>query len=80
MKPNSEISEAYCYVGMQPGEPGAFAACVDNPDRAKDTAKFVSRIIKKGGTVDRVTVEKAREMLKEWIEWDRGRRIQKLGI
>ena len=80
MKPNSEISEAYCYVGTQPGEPGASSACVDIPDHAKDTAKFVAGIIKKGGTVDRVTVEKAREMLKEWIEWDRGRRIQKLGI
>lgn len=61
----------HCYVAKRDGEPGAYACCVDAPEYAKETAKFITSIIKKGGHVERVLIEKSGPLLKEWITWKR---------
>lgn len=66
----------FCYVARREGEPGAYAACVDMAEHAKDTAKFTRDIIKEGGYVERVTVEDARMMLGQWYEWSQQKQGQ----
>lgn len=51
------------YVAADPTQPGAaWAACVDNPRWANETAKDVASWVRNGATVMRVTPEVAREM------------------
>lgn len=58
---------AFCYVAADPEQPGAaWAATVDRPEYAKDTAKTVSKWIAKGANVMRVDVDTARAMLCKW--------------
>ena len=63
------IKERMCYVASDPSQPGtAWAAIVDDPAYAKDTAKEISKWIKKGAHILRVSAPEAREML---IKWER---------
>ena len=56
-----------CYVASDPNQPGAaWAATVDKPEFAKDTAKTISGWVKDGAIVLRVDVPAAREMLRKW--------------
>lgn len=59
----------HCYIAKREGEPGAYAACVDAPEYAKDTAKFISDIVKEGGYVERVTIGASGKFLHEWMAW-----------
>jgi hypothetical protein len=67
-------SATHCYVAKRDGEPGAYAACVDAPEYAKDTAKFIADIVKEGGHIERVTIEDSGPMLKAWMTWKKSRR------
>lgn len=56
-----------CYVAADPAQPGAaWAAAVDRPEFAKETAKDIAKWVKKGANVMRVDVETARSMLTKW--------------
>ena len=60
------------YVAVDPKQPGAaYAVIVDEPERssatAREIAREISKWIRKGDAVDRVTVEQAREMLAKWV-------------
>ena len=62
------------YVHADPNQPGAAWACRlddpnyrDNPADKKETARFLADCVKRGGIVQRVTVEEAREMLAKWV-------------
>ncbi len=57
--------EAKCYIARD-GSPGAFAAVVIDPRYAKDTAKTVAAWIRKGATVEMVSVIDARNELLKW--------------
>ena len=60
--------EMMVYVAADPNQPGAaWAACVDDPRWAKDTAKDIASWVRKGATVMRVTPELAREMMMNWV-------------
>lgn len=64
------MSEAtHAYVAKREGQPGAYAACVDMPDHAKDTAYFVKEVIKEGGIIERVSAREAGFLLQEWFRW-----------
>jgi hypothetical protein len=53
------MSEPGCYIGRC--KCGAIvAACVDTPDRKKETAKDVAEFISDGLTVERMSVEDVR--------------------
>jgi hypothetical protein len=51
-----------CYIGINK-EGSCRAACVDEPAAAKQTARTVADWIKRGLTVERVTVAEARKRL-----------------
>ena len=56
------------YVAADPNQPGAaWAACVDDPRWAKDTAKDIAGWVREGARVMRVTPEVAHEMLMKWV-------------
>lgn len=61
------MSETMCYAAKFPGFPGFGAVSVDKPEYAKDNAKFVSQCIKRGATIERVTVEEARAGMGEYL-------------
>lgn len=59
--------EVMCYVAADPTQPGAaWAAVVDDHRDDKTTAKDIAGWVKKGANIERVTVERAREMLLAW--------------
>lgn len=58
----------FCYVAKDPNSPGFYAAVVDDPQHAKDTAKAVAEYIKEGAVISRVTVEDARAGLDEYLD------------
>lgn len=68
-----------CYIARVEGQPGCFAACADMKEHPKDTARFVAEHVRKGHIVERVTSEKARDMLGQWLKWDQehGKRAEK---
>lgn len=53
-------SECPCYVGRYPCGCIYAVTCDDDPRHAKDTAKFVAEIIRRGDTVERMTVAEAK--------------------
>jgi len=59
--------DAMCYVASHPGEPGYFFASVIDPKRAKEDAKEIAKLIRKGATISRVSVEAARAGLSEYF-------------
>ncbi len=59
--------EGFCYVAADPAQPGAaWAATVDEPQYAKDTAKEIARWVRQGANVMRVPTQQARDMLCKW--------------
>lgn len=72
------------YVAADPTQPGAaWAACVDDPRWAKDTAKDIAGWVRKGATVMRVTQEVAREMMMKWVRPEKkpkAAKMHKLGM
>lgn len=66
------------YVAADPTQPGAaWAACVDDPRWAKDTAKDIAGWVRKGATVMRVTPEVAREMMMKWVRPEKKPKAEK---
>lgn len=59
----------FCYAAKHPGEPGAYAVCVDEKGYEKDLAKFIAREIKAGSVVERVTCNQATALLNEYVAW-----------
>lgn len=57
-------AETMCYVGIKACG-CAVAACVDLPDMKKDTAKCIAKWTRDGLTIERKTVQWARENLFE---------------
>ena len=56
------------YVAADPQQPGAaWAACVDDPKYAKDTADTIADWIRRGGIVQRVDRDTASDMLSKWV-------------
>jgi hypothetical protein len=69
------------YVAADPDQPGAaWAACVDDPRWAKDTAKDISGWVRKGATVMRVTPEVAREMMMKWVRPEKKQKAKKAAL
>ena len=58
--------ETFCYVAADPEQPGAAWAAIVILDNQKDLSKFCAKEIKSGANIERVTVERAREMLCAW--------------
>jgi len=57
----------FCYAAAQPGMPGFCAVAVDRAEYKGDTAKDVSRWVRKGYTVTRVPVAEAQAGLNEYL-------------
>ena len=56
------------YVASFPEHPDeAFAACVDEPQYQKDTAKAVSNWIKQGALVRRVSATEGKAMMDRYV-------------
>ena len=55
------------YAARFPGKPGFGAVCVDKPEYAKDTAKSIAGWIKQGATIERVTIQAARDGMGEYL-------------
>lgn len=73
--------EGMCYVAADPEQPGAaWAATVDDPKYAKDTAKEIARWIREGANVMRVPTEQAREMLVKWERPEKKRNSQQAAL
>ena len=71
--------EQMCYVAADPAQPGsAWGAAVDLPDCKADTQKFVRDWIKQGANVERVSVTRAREMLRAWVRPEKKFKQEKL--
>ena len=60
-------NETMAYAARFPGKPGFGAVCVDRPEFAKDTAKDIAGWIRKGATIERVSVESARAGMSEYL-------------
>ena len=70
MDTNSHTAEqTFCYVARKEGAAGAYAACSANAEFSKEAAKFCASEIRRGAMVERVTTEKARELLTEYLKW-----------
>lgn len=66
-----------CYVAVHPSQPGAASGSFfDYPDANEEireiTAQIVSKWIERGFTVERVSSDKANEMLKKWKRTENG--------
>lgn len=59
--------ETMCYAARFPNTVGYGAISVDMPGHEKDTAKDVSRWMRKGAKVYRVTVEQAKSGMLEYL-------------
>ena len=55
------------YAARFPGTKGYGAITVDMPEYAKATAKDVARWIRKGATIEHVSVEAARDGMLEYV-------------
>lgn len=56
-----------CYAARFPGKTGYVMITVDAPDYAKDNAKEIAKVIRQGGTIERVTVEQAKAGMLEYF-------------
>ena len=68
--------ETMCYAARFPGTVGYGAIVVDDKHK-KDTAKWIASWVRKGATIERVTVEQARVGMGEYIKARRLRRLIK---
>lgn len=55
------------YAARFPGKPGYGAVCVDKPEYAKDTARTLAGWIKSGATIERVTLQAAKDGMGEYL-------------
>lgn len=62
------ITVELVYAARFPGKPGFGAICVDSPEFAKQTAKDVAAWIRKGATIERVTIDVARAGMLEFMQ------------
>jgi hypothetical protein len=60
--------EEMAYAARFPGMPGFGAVCVDKPEYAKATAKDIAGWIRRGASVERVSVEAARMGMTEYLD------------
>jgi len=58
--------EVMAYAARFPGMPGYGAVVVDD-EHKRDTAKSVADFLRRGATVERVTIDAAREGMREYI-------------
>lgn len=73
--------ETMVYVAADPTQPGsAWAACVDDPRWAKDTAKDIAQWVRKGANVMRVTPEVAREMMIKWVRPEKKQKAKQAAL
>lgn len=63
--------ETMCYVARFSGKPGFGYIAVDLPEHAKDNAKELSKLIRGGATIERVTIDAARDGIREFLEHKR---------
>lgn len=54
------------YAARFPGKPGFGAVCVDKPEYAKETAKSIAGWVRSGATVERVSIQTARDGMAEY--------------
>jgi hypothetical protein len=59
-----EQQEPMAYAGICPTCGHMCAACVDDDDRKRATAKFIAGMVRDGLRVERVTCEQVRQTLK----------------
>ena len=59
--------ETMCYAARFPGTIG-FGAIVVDDEHKKDTAKSVAAWLRKGATIERVTVEQAKAGMMEYVK------------
>ena len=59
--------ETMCYAARFPGTVGYGAIVVDD-EHKKDTAKSVASWMRKGATIERVTIEQARAGIGEYLK------------
>lgn len=57
----------WCYVAVNHGMPGFCALVVDSPEDVRDTAKTIAGWVRDGLTVERVTLDRGREGLTEYV-------------
>lgn len=57
-----------CYAARFTGKPGYGFIAVDKPEHAKEIAKDVARMIKRGASIERVTVEQAKAGMLEYLK------------
>jgi hypothetical protein len=63
------MTDLMFYVASFPEHPDeAFAACVDEPQYQKDTAKTVSDWIKRGALVRRVSAVEGKTMMDRYVQ------------
>ena len=56
----TDKKQVYCYAARYPGRKGYGMITVDRPPFAKDNAKEIAKVIREGGTIERVTIEEAK--------------------
>lgn len=57
-----------CYAARYPGKLGYGMVSADIPEMAEDNAKEIAKVIREGGTIERVTVEQAKAGMLEYFE------------
>lgn len=55
------------YAARFPGMPGYGAVVVDDPKHVKSTAKTVADYVRRGASVERVTLDEARKGMGEYL-------------
>jgi len=59
----------YMYVAKHPDAPGYYAGAVDEPAYKKENAKLVSKWMRDGAEISRVTCEDARIGFRKYVDW-----------
>ena len=62
------------YAARFPGTKGYGGITVDTPEYAKDTAQEVAKWIRKGATIEHVSVNKAIAGMLKYVVWKRGQK------
>ena len=71
-------SQAMFYVAADPSQPGAaWAACVDKPEYAKDTARDLAYWVRSGAKIERVDAVTMQGMLAAWTRPEKKRIARK---
>lgn len=65
----SHKQEHFVYVAYKEGEPGARAACIDEPGYEEHLVSFMGEMVRGGCKIQRVNCDTAHDMLKEHHAW-----------